>query len=259
MVILHDKKIIENFLRRNTALNIYQIGDLDDFFYPYTIWYALKQEEEIKAIALLYTAVNPPVLLALSPAEEIESLKQLLTEMIPLLPVKFYSHLTPGIEPALESNYSIEFHGDYCKMLLTKNKDVNDIFLKTYQLTYYDLPKIRQLYQDSYPDNSFDPRMLETGMFYGIDEGNRLVSIAGIHVFSEKYKAAALGNITTLPEFRGKGLAKLVTSRVCKELKPHADIIGLNVHSENVSAIKCYEDLGFEIIAPYREYMITRK
>jgi GNAT superfamily N-acetyltransferase len=259
MIILHDKKVIEKFLRKNASLNIYQIGDLDDFFYPFTIWYALKHEDEIKAIALLYTAVNPPVLLALSPAEELEHMKELLVQMIPVLPIKFYSHLTPELEPSLESYYSLEFHGDYCKMVLNDINYINDTFLKTYQLTYYDLPKIRQLYQDSYPDNSFDPRMLETGMFYGIDEDDKLVSIAGIHVFSEKYKIAALGNITTLPEHRGKGLGKLVTSRVCKELKPHTYIIGLNVHMQNSSAIKCYNDLGFETIAPYREYMITRK
>ena len=121
MIIPHDKNVIEKFLRKNAALNIYQIGDLDDFFYPNTIWYALKHEDEIKAIALLYTAVNPPVLLALSPAGDLEYMQELLVQMIPVLPIKFYSHLTPELESSLEKYYSLEFQGDYCKMVLESN------------------------------------------------------------------------------------------------------------------------------------------
>ena len=179
--------------------------------------------------------------------------------VIHLLPVKFYAHLTPGMEEILQEKYELIFHGDYCKMLLKNKSLVKDTLLQTYQLTFYDLPKIRQLFHESYPDNSFDPRMLETGMYFGSDSDGKLVCIAGIHVFSQKYKVAALGNITTHPEHRGKGLGKLVTSRVCEELEPHVDIIGLNVHTKNDSAVKCYSDIGFEVIAPYREYMVTLK
>ncbi|RPI12881.1 MAG: GNAT family N-acetyltransferase [Ignavibacteriae bacterium] len=256
---LHDKKVIEGHLRGNTGLHIYSIGDLDDFYFPYTVWYGLKAGNFISAIALLYTAVNPPVLLALAPENELYQLNKLLKLILHLLPSKFYSHLTPGTEEILLENYKLDFHGDYCKMVLKENRLVEDTLLQTYQLTFYDLPKIRQLFHESYPDNSFDPRMLETGMYFGSDADGKLVSIAGVHVFSQKYKVAALGNITTHPECRGKGLGKLITSRVCKELEPHVDVIGLNVHTQNTAALKCYKDLGFEVIAPYREYMAELK
>ena len=36
---LHDKKELEHFLNKDIYLHIYSIGDLDDFFWPYTIWY----------------------------------------------------------------------------------------------------------------------------------------------------------------------------------------------------------------------------
>lgn len=254
VICLHDKKVIEGHLRGNTGLQIYSIGDLDDFYFPYTIWYGLKSGNFISAIAMLYTAVNPPVLIALSPENELGMLNNLLKSILHLLPVKIYSHLTPGTEVILQEKYSLEFHGDYCKMVLKEKHFIEDTLLQTYQLTFYDLPKIRQLFHESYPDNSFDPRMLETGMYFGIDKDRKLVSIAGVHVYSQKYKVAALGNITTHPDYRGNGFSKIVTSRVCKELEPHVDIIGLNTHIQNEPAIKCYKDLGFEIIAPYREY-----
>ena len=51
---LYDRKEIETFLRKNTFLHIYGIGDLDDFFWPCTTWYALRENQSIKAIILLY-------------------------------------------------------------------------------------------------------------------------------------------------------------------------------------------------------------
>ncbi|MBI4801807.1 MAG: hypothetical protein HY796_04710 [Elusimicrobia bacterium] len=36
IVFLHDKAKIESFLRKNTRLNIYGLGDLDDFFWEHT-------------------------------------------------------------------------------------------------------------------------------------------------------------------------------------------------------------------------------
>ena len=42
LVCLHDKAVIEGFLRRNPLLHIYPLGDLDDFFWPHTTWYGLQ-------------------------------------------------------------------------------------------------------------------------------------------------------------------------------------------------------------------------
>jgi hypothetical protein len=45
---LHDKATIERVLRRNVYLHLYSIGDLDDFFWPYTVWYATADGAEIR-------------------------------------------------------------------------------------------------------------------------------------------------------------------------------------------------------------------
>lgn len=87
-MILNDKYQIEKFLRKDTPLFIYHIGDLDDFYWKYTTWIAL-DGNSIKAILLLYKAVNPPVLLALSPEKNIGNLRKLLTSTLNFLPGKF--------------------------------------------------------------------------------------------------------------------------------------------------------------------------
>ncbi len=74
-IVVHDKNKLETFLRQNTPLNIYHIGDLDEFYRDYTVWFGLEDGQILKSVILLYTAVNPPVLLALSAESDILYLK----------------------------------------------------------------------------------------------------------------------------------------------------------------------------------------
>ena len=39
---LRDRTRIERFLRGDSSLHVFAIGDLDDFHWPYTTWYALE-------------------------------------------------------------------------------------------------------------------------------------------------------------------------------------------------------------------------
>lgn len=124
------------------------------------------------------------------------------------------------------------------------------------QLSASNVSELEELYRESYPGNWFEPRMLETGYYYGICQGAALLSVAGVHVYSQQYGVAALGNITTHPLFRGKGLGKIVCAKLCQTLLQTVDYIGLNVKADNKSAIACYTKLGFERIATYEEYSL---
>ena len=74
-----------------------------------------------------------------------------------------------------------------------------------------------------------------------------------------QYKVAALGNITTLPKYRGKGYGTRVTARLCQSLIDGNLDIGLNVKDDNEVAIICYRKIGFETVASYEEFMMHRK
>lgn len=252
---LHDRGEIEAFLRGNTFLHIYSIGDLDDFFWPYTTWYAIKEAGEIQALVLLYTGGDTPTLLALTDDARAESMRELLRCLLPALPRAFYAHFTPGLEAVVREAYSLAPHGSHYKMALNHPARIADVDVSEADgLSVADADDIRELLEAAYPGNWFEPRMLETGMYFGIRASNRLVSMAGVHVYSARYRVAALGNIATHPDFRGKGYARTVTARACAALLDSADHIGLNVHVDNQSAIRCYERLGFETIATYGEF-----
>ena len=253
---IHDKQRLETFLLRYPTLNFYHLGDLDDFFWPYTSWLALEAEQDIQALGLLYVANDPAVLLAIVNDNE-EAMRQLLRESLFLLPARFYSHLSPGLEEVLRPHYRLSLHGEHYKMGLTNPDALADFDTSGVQrLTGAHLDELRMLYAASYPGNWFDPRMLETGQYVGLrDEDGRLVCVAGIHVYSPVYKIAALGNITTLPERRGQGLATITAAGLCKQLLQTVEHIGLNVRSDNAAAIRAYQKIGFESMGVYNEWM----
>src|SRR5581483_7864268 len=88
-ICLHDRNEIERVLRRNLALHIYELGDQDNFFWPYTTWYASQDHSEI---ALLYSGMPLPVLVGLS--DNSNRMRELLQAITHLLPRRFHAHLS---------------------------------------------------------------------------------------------------------------------------------------------------------------------
>lgn len=266
LVELTDKKKIHDFfLFHDPALHIYEIGDLDDFFFPKTKWYGLEdQHHSLKVLALLYSSPDLTVLLMFG--DDVTSGRRLLTLLCPILPPNLYSQLSPRLLEALTPRYSADHHGMFCKFYI-RDMDKSSRLCLPYahgaeRLSTSDLVAIETFYRVAYPGNWFDPRMLETGQTYGIwnEDHSQLVAIAGIHVYSVEYRVAALGNIASHPSRRREGLARKVAATLILSLM-HAGIrtIGLNVHAENEAAIECYKSLGFEKLAIYEENMLTDK
>ena len=255
LVHLHDKGRIEAFLRKNVYLHIYSIGDLDDFFWPDTTWYGWEKEGAIQAVALLYTASDDPTLLALSEQQDV--MWELIRSIFHLLPERFYAHLSPKVAKAVEQQCKTRSYGKHFKMGLKNKTLLHDIDCsQVIHLTEKDLEEMLALYEESYPGHWFNARMLQTKQYFGLRLKNKLVSVAGIHVYSEKYKVAALGNIVTHPDYRGRGFGKAVTAGLCQSLTKRVDYIGLNVKADNAAAIALYETSGFEIVDTYYELMV---
>ena len=258
-VCLHDKEEIAAFLRARAGLHVYELGDLDDFFWPYTTWYALQDREGIRELALVYSGMSLPVLLALT-EEPAGPMRDLLRSLLPLLPRRFYSHLSGELVQVLAGDYQVEPHGTHGKMVLIDPAPLEGVDTSAVvQLGAADLPQLMQLYEESYPGHWFDPRMLETGHYFGLRRGEELVSVAGVHVYSPLYRVAALGNVTTHPRFREQGLARAVCARLCQALLQTVDTIGLNVKADNAGAIALYHRLGFEWVGTYEECMLGAK
>ena len=119
-----------------------------------------------------------------------------------------------------------------------------------------DVPALKRLYADGdaageSPDFFYDS-MVATGVFFGSFEGPDLVAAAGTHLFAPDEHAAAIGNVYTRRDRRGRGLSRAVTSAVLHRLR-HVKTVGLNVRDDNAAAIRVYESLGFVKHCDFRE------
>lgn len=245
----HDRVELAELLRRDPYLYAYQLGDLDDFYWPYTSWYRLGD-----SLALLYHGGGTPVLLALdrSPA----ALTELLTGLLPLLPRHFDAHLSPGGEAVLARSYPVRSLGPHLRMALTDPDQLARVAPGGEVLTPADVPELSAFYRTAYPDNWFDPRMVETGHYVGVRRGGDLLAVAGVHVWSPRYRVSALGNVTTHPTARGQGLATTAVAALCRRLLKTVDTVTLNVATENTAGVKLYDRLGFTPVAEFAEYVV---
>lgn len=119
-----------------------------------------------------------------------------------------------------------------------------------------DVAALTRLYADGEvagesPDFFYDS-MVTDGVFFGIFEDRELVAAAGTHLVAADESAAAIGNVYTRRDRRGRGLSTAVTAAVLHRLRP-LKTIGLNVREDNGPAIRVYESLGFVRYCEFRE------
>ena len=118
-----------------------------------------------------------------------------------------------------------------------------------------DLPALEILYDDaSDPPDAFHPSQLDDGAFFGVWDGPRLIAVAGTHVVSVDAGVAAIGNVYTRADRRGRGLGRRTTAAVTAELRRRGlPTIVLNVALDNEPALRVYRALGFMPFCGYYE------
>jgi len=105
----------------------------------------------------------------------------------------------------------------------------------------------------------FHAGMLRHGVYFGIRECGAIVAAAGTHVLAERESVAAIGNVYTRRDRRGRGFAARVTGAVTGELvRLGLRTVVLNVGELNAAAICVYKRLGFERYCAYREGNASR-
>ena len=259
LVFTVNKKHLERHFQKDPVLFGYHQGDLDDFYFPDCQWAAdYHQRARIEELILIYSGLKTATVLAFGLSDRFE---ELLKEAVELLPKEFYCHFLKNCRNVFRQLYDEKPLGKFLKMKLVNRQrcriiagDKNDDIARL-QLSHYQ--QLLELYNQAYPDNYFNNRMLETGKYFGCFIEDRLVAVAGVHVYSKKYKIAILGNIATSEKFRNKGLATKVTAALVGELASEGLLVALNVKSDNKAAIKCYANLGFEKTHEYQESVFS--
>ncbi len=235
---------IRQLLERNRNWCAYALADLDPGFIEDTTWYL-----EINSLIMTYAGIAPPVLFCSGDPAQIS---RLLFE-IPTGPYQYsvpVDHLDvlPG---RMELHTTISM----LRMVLDRPRLPLDHDWGAMRLTSRQLPDIHALFAN-HPDqpDAFVPTQLDQETFFGIYESNRMISFAGTHVLSSASSVAAVGNVFTDPDYRGRGLATRVTGAVTANLLQQGiRTIVLNVSEKNKPAVQAYKKLGFNTVCSYYE------
>ena len=259
LVELRDRRTIAALLQRNPRAHVYELGDLDDFYWPDTRWLGWEAGGQPEQVVLLYTRPEVPVLLAIADGPA-STMADLLEAALDVLPAPLYVHATAPLFETLMRRYRVEAAAPHLKLALGTTELVRRQAAPVEVLGRDDLPAIMALYDDAYPGTWFEPRQLATGRYVGIRQEGRLACIAGVHVYSPTWGVAALGNVATSPELRGRGLARGACAALCcLLLEDGIATIALNVRTDNVAAIRAYTRLGFEQVAEYVEASLVAR
>jgi len=242
---LSDREELRDFLLRDKIANAYLLGDLDPDYFPFCEWWGTRDDEgHLESLMMLYKGLSLPAVWSVG---SVRGFSTLIRKCRTALPSRFHFHLMEQHLPTVEDTYELADVREMNRMGLhrsdykSKGRDS-----RVRRLGHGDTAAIMRLYEH-YPDNFFEPTQLETGLYFGVDgDDGELVSIAGVHVVSQEYDVAAIGNLVTHPEARGQGLATACTGRLLDELFERVSLVALNVCRDNSPAISVYDNFGFE-------------
>jgi ribosomal protein S18 acetylase RimI-like enzyme len=254
---LNDKDEILAFLQQDRFYATYAIGDLEPDFFPQCEWFAAGAEGRIQALALHFTGLDPHALFTMGASN---GLALILGSA--LRPERIYFTGRSEHLPAVQAFYSL---GEIKKMLrmTVQDEDFQPVTGKALKLGPGYGSELKRLYSlgEGRGESvvAFSPYQLAQGVFYGIEKRGRLIAAAGTHLVAPTYGVAAVGNVFTDPDYRGRGYATLCTNAVTRELLSQGMDVVLNVQEGNAEAIHIYEKLGYREYCRFIEVLGVRK
>lgn len=246
-----DKARIRAILEQDRAWSIYALGDLVPPYDTGCTWIASPADSG--ALVLLNRQFDPPVLFATGePAAVAGILDEIAGERA------FYLHVRHSIVPLIAERWHVEHVKPMRRLVLEPARFNPADSSRAVRLGPADVDAVQRLYADgnttSESPDFFFPSMLDDGVFFGIRENGALISVAGTHLVAAAESVAAIGNVYTRRDRRGRGLAAQVTSAVAAELlRREIKTIALNVVEANETARRVYERLGFLDYVGYLE------
>ncbi len=249
---LTDKSEILAFLESDRWYAAYAIGDLEPSFFVQCQWYGAEADGNLRALAMLFTGLEPPVLFVMG---EVPGLSVILGSV--LRPSQVYVTCRREHLPAVCAFYNLGTPERMLRMILHP-ADFHPVPGNVTRLSPAYTRELERLYSLG-KGNAFSPYQVAQGVFYGVEKKGRLVATAGTHLVAPTYGVAAVGNVFTDPAHRKRGYGTICTSAVVEELLARRLDVVLNVSATNTTAIHIYQRLGFGTYCQFIEVVGVRR
>ncbi len=255
-----EKEQLAEFFLKSPYVHLYKFMYMEPHMFPNTVWHASYDGDEIKAVSLIYKGKEQSAFYLLEDKNK-NNAAEILDEIIGTLPDKLYSHVTPGLEAPFEKRYKVTSKKSQHTMGINGDMLVNNCIKYpqyTYKVNERDFETLYEYIQGINPGLFFGREMMKTGKYYMIRKNSDIISTAGVHFLNDKYKIAAIGNVATAPEYRGKGYASSIVASLVRDLWDDFEYIGLNVKAGNEAALKAYTKIGFVSATTHNEIIMEK-
>ncbi len=247
-----DRDLLHQFLSRDRLFAAYALADTDDSEFARTRWGIAFDDGSPVALVMEYRGISPqPLFVMGEPAGVSAILRDVVRPRIAYLAAKAEA------VPAVRERYRVEEAAPMVRMAVDR-ATFRPVVGDAVRLDQGDTGHLNRLYELGL--NAYLPReAVAAGIYYGVRRGTRLIAAAGTHVIGPTVGIAAVGNVYTNREYRGQGLAKIVTSAVTSELLQQVETVVLNVRADNPPALAVYRALGYREHAHFDERLVHRR
>ena len=247
-----DRRLLRAFLERDRLRAAYAVADLEEREFARTRWGVATEAGEPIAVVLEYGGLTPQPLIVMGDTDGIVAvLRDVIRPRVVYL-ASDEAHLA-----AIGSVYRIDPGPQMVRMWVNRQM-FRPVHGPVMHLVPADMVDLNRLYGLGFsgwlPSDS-----IANGVYYGVHIAGRLVAAAGTHVVSPEGKIAAVGNVMTHVDFRGRGHAKQTTSAVTQDLLRACDDVVLNVRADNPPAIAAYRALGYREYCRFEERLAHRR
>jgi ribosomal protein S18 acetylase RimI-like enzyme len=247
-----DRELLRDFLEQDRLRAAYAICDLEPREFARSKWGVAMQGGQPVAVVLEYGGLTPQPLFAMGDGDAIVAI---LREVIK--PRLVYLATDETLLPSVARVYNIDPGPQMLRMFVNRQM-FRPALGPALRLSSVDIVDLNRLYGLGFA-GWLPAESVGQGVYYGVRVAGRLIAAAGTHVISPEGKLAAVGNVMTHADFRGRGFAKVTTSAVTQELLRTCDEVVLNVRSDNPPAIAAYRALGYAEHNRFEERLAHRR
>lgn len=252
-----DLVLVAQLLADDPVWAAYAIADLQPAMTPYCRWF-VHMDDDAQAVALLFDGLETPALFAEGDSAALETVLSGAD-----LPSCVYLTMREEHAPVIARWYNHHDQRHMWRMVLGGASSEGRIAnAPLRRLTAADVPQVRALLAHGGPftPDAFAEYQIGLGAFFGVEDGaGGLAAVGGTHIVDYTRGVAAIGNMYTRPDCRGRGYAGAVLAAIVTEVRANgATTIVLNVDQRNTDARRLYEHHGFTVHCPYLEGVAAR-
>ncbi|MEX2548054.1 MAG: GNAT family N-acetyltransferase [Chloroflexota bacterium] len=247
-----DRVLLRSFLEQDRLRAAYAICDLEEREFARSKWGVAQRSTETIAVVLEYGGLTPQPLFVMGEGEAIAAV---LSDVI--RPRLVYLAADESLLPAVERVYRVDPGPQMLRMWVNRQM-FQPVHGPALRLSPVDTVDLNRLYGLGF-SGWLPTEAIANGVYYGIRVSGRLIAAAGTHVVSPEGRMAAVGNVMTHVDFRGRGFAKQTTSAVTQELLRTCNEVVLNVRADNPPAIAAYQALGYGEHCRFEERLAHRR